>query len=58
MGSHSTHLVDLLPLFMRCLGDVDDEVVSNSVFGLGLLASLAVPTIIRYTCNVTIYTLS
>lgn len=50
--------MDLLPLFMRCLGDADDEVVSNSVFGLGLLASLAVPTIIRYTCNVTIYTLS
>ena len=48
VGPHSTQLMSLLPLFMQCLSDGEDEVVSNSVFGLGLLASLAMPAVLRY----------
>lgn len=38
---------DLYPLFMRGLSDKSDEVSSNSVYGVGVLAANAVNEISR-----------
>lgn len=43
-GSSSTHLVDeLYPFFIRGLSDKEDEVISNSVYGLGVLIANGLP---------------
>ena len=45
MGSASRLLLDLYPVFMQLLQCEDDEVCSNAVYGLGQLASRALPEI-------------
>lgn len=45
MGVASRLLLDLYPVFMQLLQCDDDEVCSNAVYGLGQLASKALPEI-------------
>ena len=45
VGNHARFLLQLYPLFVNSLGDGEDEVCSNAVFGLGVLAANALPDI-------------
>ena len=41
---------ELYPFFIRGLSDKEDEVISNSVYGLGVLIANGLPNTSRYTC--------
>lgn len=43
MGSHSRKLLELYPLFVKAMADEEDEVCSNAVYGMGLLAANGIP---------------
>ena len=45
MGGHSYHFLELYPLFVKAMSDEEDEVCSNAIYGLGLLAANAGPKI-------------
>ena len=45
VGNHARFLLQLYPLFVNSLGDGEDEVCNNAVFGLGVLAANALPDI-------------
>ena len=49
MGKHITSYVEqLVQLFLSTVKDSDDEVVSNSIFGLGVVAESAGEASIPY----------
>ena len=43
MGGHSRKLLELYPLFVKAMADKEDEVCSNAVYGMGLLAAYGIP---------------
>lgn len=45
VGNHARFLLQLYPLFVNSLGDGEDEVCNNAVFGLGVLAANGLPDI-------------
>ncbi len=48
MGPQSSQLVPVVyPIFMKALEDREDEVCNNGVYGLGVLAANALPTVSR-----------
>ncbi|XP_065064233.1 importin-4-like [Rhopilema esculentum] len=53
MGKHTTSYVEqLVQLFLSTVKDSDDEVVSNSIFGLGVVAESAGEASIPYFSNI------
>ena len=51
MGPHACFLPSLYQLFMEHSGnDKDEEVCSNSVYGLGVLAANGGPDVYRCVC--------
>lgn len=45
----------LFPVFMTSLKDEDDEVRSNAIYGLGLLAFYGGDIIVPYPCKCVVY---
>ena len=48
IGNHAQHMLQLYPVFMESLKDQEDEVCSNAVYGLGVLAANGTPSTDRY----------
>ena len=47
MGGQCRKLLDLYQVFVKAMADEEDDVCSNAVYGMGLLAANAVPEIQR-----------